>query len=38
LADRITPPPSRETMVDGYLEVYNRPRSILVDPNTAIAV
>jgi len=26
LADRITPPPSREAMVDGFLEVYKRPR------------
>ncbi len=26
LAARITPPPSRETMVDGFLEVYNQPR------------
>jgi glycosyltransferase involved in cell wall biosynthesis len=29
LADRINPPPSRKTMVDGFLEVYNRPRKTL---------
>jgi glycosyltransferase involved in cell wall biosynthesis len=34
LADRIVLPPSRETMVEGFLDVYNRPRQSVIQAGT----